>query len=233
MKWASTAAGRQTATPKAQGACPVCGGDVLAKCGTTNVWHWAHRAADCDPWSEPETEWHREWKSNFPPECQEVVIGNHRADVCVGGVVVEFQHSPISAEEIREREAFYGNMMWVVDASAFGLNLDLRRKLGTALSDTYRTFRWKWPRRSWGAAFRPLYLDFGAGLTTETWSQSWSGEWKRETHPAIDGEGLFKIGKMYVDGYCGGWGNMVSKAAFIAEATLPGASVRAPRRSQS
>lgn len=110
--------------PGMRALCPSCGGDVLAKCGSIKAWHWSHVAADCDPWSEPETEWHLNWKRRFPPECREVVIGNHRADVRTkNGIVIEFQHSSISVEEIRDREAFYGErMMWVIDGAKFRKN---------------------------------------------------------------------------------------------------------------
>jgi len=90
---------------------------VIAKCGDLVVHHWAHRAADCDPWSEPETPWHREWKSHAPQHRQEVVIGRHRADVVApNGVVVEIQHSNIAGGEVRERERFYKRMLWIFDA---------------------------------------------------------------------------------------------------------------------
>lgn len=100
--------------------CPCCKAEVIAKCGTMVVQHWAHRAADCDPWSEPESEWHQFWKAAVaPPERREVVIGPHRADaVLESGIVVEVQRSSISAAEIKEREEFYtancGGLVWVL-----------------------------------------------------------------------------------------------------------------------
>jgi hypothetical protein len=51
---------------------------------------------------ENETEWHRAWKDQFPPEWQEIVhlAGDgerHIADVKTGdGWVIEFQHSYIT-----------------------------------------------------------------------------------------------------------------------------------------
>jgi hypothetical protein len=52
------------------------------------------------------------------PEFIEVVRAPHRADITGnGGVVVELQHSPISAEDIAAREAHYGNMVWLFDAT--------------------------------------------------------------------------------------------------------------------
>lgn len=52
----------RTARPQRGGKCPGCSGDLIAKCGEINAWHWAHRANDCDPWHEPESEWHIGWK---------------------------------------------------------------------------------------------------------------------------------------------------------------------------
>lgn len=43
----------------------------------------------------------------------------HRADVCIGNYVIEFQHSPISAKEFYNRNWFYNlagyNVIWVLD----------------------------------------------------------------------------------------------------------------------
>jgi hypothetical protein len=110
------------ATPEAQGAtCPACGASVSAKCGNRNIWHWAHvNTEDCDTWSEPEGEWHLGWKEIFPQGWREVVIGEHRADIRTsGGLVVELQHSPITPEVVAEREYFYGNMIWIFDATEY------------------------------------------------------------------------------------------------------------------
>jgi competence CoiA-like predicted nuclease len=69
------------------GGCPDCGAIVIAKCGHVRVPHWAHQGIrTCDPWWEPETEWHRTWKNCFPEDWQEIshtsITGEiHRADV--------------------------------------------------------------------------------------------------------------------------------------------------------
>ncbi len=95
---------------------------MTAKCGDLRVWHWAHRGVRvCDPWWESETEWHRAWKNEFPADWQEVVHlarsgEKHVADVKTqGGMVIEFQHSFLKAEERMARELFYREMVWVVD----------------------------------------------------------------------------------------------------------------------
>ena len=124
VMYAETASGRAEAAKGLQGTCPSCAAPVRPKCGSIVVHHWAHHArGECDPWSEPEGEWHRGWKLAVPPERREVVMGPHRADVVTAsGGVVELQHSGISPEVIAEREAFYGERMaWIFDATeAFG-----------------------------------------------------------------------------------------------------------------
>ena len=110
-----------------KGICTGCNGDVIAKCGDIKVHHWAHKSIkDCDPWAEPETPWHREWKDKFPPEFREVVFRDentkeiHRADVHTPrGITLEFQNSPISIQEIKSRDQFYPKLIWVVNAAEF------------------------------------------------------------------------------------------------------------------
>jgi competence CoiA-like predicted nuclease len=145
--------------PGAKAECPTCGEEVIAKCGSTNRWHWSHRGdTNCDPWSEHEGPWHLAWKDYFAPSEREIVIGPHRADVRTkAGRVIELQHSPISAEEIREREEFYGRgMVWVIDASVFWENVNF-----VFYPSNWEKFQWRWPRKCWTAAIRPLYFDAG------------------------------------------------------------------------
>lgn len=122
MKFALINGHRDLPTPKTIGECPTCGSELIAKCGEQKVWHWAHKARlHCDRWWEPETQWHREWKNKFPTDCQEIVHTaedneRHIADVkTTQGKVIEFQHSYLQPEERRSREAFYEDMVWVVD----------------------------------------------------------------------------------------------------------------------
>jgi competence protein CoiA len=127
MMYADTASGRAEASPGLEGTCPSCGHPCRPKCGNINVWHWAHHAgADCDPWSEPMTEWHLGWQRAVPPERREVVKGPHRADiVTASGGVVEIQHSPVSDDVIAEREEFYGyQMAWIFDATKVDITVE-------------------------------------------------------------------------------------------------------------
>ena len=110
--------------------CIFCGGTLIGKCGDIYIWHWQHQNDRvCDSWKEHETEWHRNWKAKFPIDQQEVIIKNvyekHIADVLTAdGTVIEFQNSSISTDTIRVRENFYGNMIWVVNATTFKGNFN-------------------------------------------------------------------------------------------------------------
>ena len=182
---------RIEATPGSPGICPHCENRLIAKCGQIKTWHWSHLAApDCYSWSEGETEWHLDWKKIVRPECSEVTIGPHRADIVGnGGIVIELQNSPISSECIRERESFYRKMIWIVNAEQFKENLDIRVSRRNNSPD-YRTFRWKHLRRSWAFAKMPVFWDFGHS------------------------DRIFKVGKVHDGTPCGGWGTWVSSNDF-------------------
>lgn len=178
--------------PGVLGYCPNCNRTLIAKCGEIKMWHFAHDSlVDCDPWWEPESQWHLQWKSIVRPGSREVVIGNHRADMIGnGGVVVELQHSPLAPSVVREREGFYGNMMWIVDAKGFRDNVDLRDRTD------FHTFRWKWPRRWMNSISKPLYWDFG-----EDWGSM----------------RLFRVHRIHDGPRVGGWGVLVPVGAFRDE----------------
>lgn len=182
---------RITATPGGAAVCPSCGSPVVAKCGKIKVWHWSHSTRDCDSWSEGMTEWHASWQDLFPLEWREVVIRRgkqfHRADVLLpNGRVVEFQHSSIGVGEIREREQFYQNMIWVFDVrDAFRNDRLILRNRGTHFN-----FRWKHPRLSIAFARCQVYLQYG----------------QRE---------LLELGGMWADAPCGGWGRRLMVGSFV------------------
>lgn len=150
---------RLVAFPREKAKCPSCGDEVIAKCGEIKQWHWAHAGReDCDPWSEPESEWHLGWKGFFGKEYQEVVLPPHRADIKTSaGVVIELQHSIISPATIIARENFYKDMQWVVDAEPFINNLVFSPQAG------YTKIEWKWFRKPWLSAKCPVYLDMRDG----------------------------------------------------------------------
>lgn len=124
MRFAIQNNSRIEATPGARGICPGCSDDLVAKCGERRTWHWAHKGRiHCDPWWENETEWHRQWKSNFPVEWQEIAARDEHGELHIAdiksrhGIVVEFQHSYLKPEEARKRTAFHNPMFWVIDAT--------------------------------------------------------------------------------------------------------------------
>lgn len=123
MKYALNNGARIEASKGTRGICPCCGSELIARCGDIKIHHWAHKSS-CDPWWEPETEWHRSWKNKFPVDFQEVSFSDpntgekHFADIKTNhGVVIEFQHSHIDPNERSARENFYKEMIWVVDGT--------------------------------------------------------------------------------------------------------------------
>lgn len=106
--------------------CPLCGALMIVKDGVQNAKHFAHKAGECtDSWHYDMSEWHLRMQSYFPLESREVVVksGNktHRADVLIDKTVIEFQHSPISADEYQDRNDFFESLgyriAWVFDVS--------------------------------------------------------------------------------------------------------------------
>ncbi len=124
MRYALVDDERQEAEPGLSGKCECCGDSIVAKCGDERIWHWSHKGnRTCDPWWENQTEWHRTWKDQFPKERQEIIHTapngeKHIADVKTDqNYVIEFQHSRLNPQERIIREAFYQNMIWVVDGT--------------------------------------------------------------------------------------------------------------------
>lgn len=174
MKYALVNGLKTESQPGMRGTCINCQSGTLAKCGQVKIWHWAHKSKrSCDPWWENETEWHRAWKNRFPVEWQEkihtdpVTGEKHIADVKTASeLVIEFQHSAIQPSEIKSREAFYTNMVWVVDGTRlkrdyprFCKSFSDLRPAGVA--GFFRSF---FPDEclpaSWLTSSVPVYFDF-------------------------------------------------------------------------
>ena len=169
MKFALYGGKRVEAEATLKGAvCRKCNAEVIAKCGDIKIHHWAHKSKrKCDHWWENETQWHREWKNEFPKDWQEVIQYSetgekHVADVKTPkGLVVEFQHSPIKPEEILARNNFYKNIVWVVDGK--------RRKTDEKrFEEVLNPASWAWKYwdnsrllRDWSSIQKPVFFDFG------------------------------------------------------------------------
>lgn len=117
------------ASPEGKYYCPICGSQLITKAiGSQNrAAHFAHKRNNIclDSWSYDMSEWHRNWQNFFPINCREVVLEfngiKHRADILINNTIIEFQHSPISAQEISDRNKFYTmlgyDVVWVFDAT--------------------------------------------------------------------------------------------------------------------
>ncbi len=177
MKYALVNGEVNEAEPGLKGTCSGCGGSVIAKCGNIKIKHWSHhKIQDCDSWWENETEWHRDWKNQFPKEFQEVLHRSangefHRADVKTDkNRIIEFQYSAISSNEQQSRNEFYGKIVWVVnglrrkrDSDQFfsaikvvgGLDNQLVRRVCDVITDNKSALL-----RDWSNDSVPVIFDF-------------------------------------------------------------------------
>ncbi len=95
------------------------GHQVIARRGEKRSHHFAHKKGEGndDCMSRSTGKWHLWWQNRLHEEFLEVYMKRngkrHFADAYVNGTVIEFQKSKIPPDKIREREAFYGNMIWV------------------------------------------------------------------------------------------------------------------------
>jgi hypothetical protein len=111
---------RIRATPHATGVCSICKESMIPKCGQIKVHHWAHKSKkNCDAWWEPESEWHRQWKTFVQDDFREIVIEKngvkHRADIKLpSGIIIELQKSPLVYGERLNREVFYEKLVWII-----------------------------------------------------------------------------------------------------------------------
>ncbi|HVL37759.1 MAG TPA: competence protein CoiA family protein [Fimbriimonadaceae bacterium] len=190
--------------------CPICGAPVRAKCGEVRVWHWAHeQQIDCDPWGEHESEWHRGWKALAPLERVEVTMGPHRADiVATDGAVIELQYSSISPQEIREREAHYGRMVWLLNGGAF------RGKFRVELLASGAQFDWAHARVSWRAARRGVFIHgYEIGRYLQIVDPK-SGGLNRIWRAAAWSDDIFQVKSLERRRFAG-CGRQIPKSAFI------------------
>lgn len=72
----------------------------------------------------------------YPKEWQEIVLFDditgekHIADIKNSSeLVIEFQNSPMAGEELSSREAFYKNMLWIVNGQGFRGNFHILHML--------------------------------------------------------------------------------------------------------
>lgn len=179
--------------------CCLCGSAAIAKVGESITAHWAHApnqpaAAACelylsDQADETVNKWHTDWQDRWPDEWQEVIIERdgikHIADVLIpgadGGLVIEFQHSHISPEQMAAREEFYHRMVWVFDAT--GRDIELQRLPGQDAPD-FQMLTWQNPWAVASRARKASYLHLGPRMM---FHPDWfTREYTRFNHKTFD-----------------------------------------------
>jgi hypothetical protein len=165
MQYAVVDGERREAFFSGKALCSMCGSAMLAKCGPCVIHHWAHFGRrNCDPWWENETPWHREWKSRFPQDYREIchVASDgevHRADIKTpNGIVIEVQHSSMPDAERLSREAFYRNLVWIIDGSTFRKNFDIYHLLPDPTSELGQDLVWHKAQRHMNGANAGIFV---------------------------------------------------------------------------
>lgn len=143
----------QKATKEEKYYCPICNKEMMLKKGDINIAHFAHKSNECnDKWHYDMSEWHINKQSYFDEIYQEVVVEKngvkHRADILKDGIVIEFQHSSISAEEFNDRNKFYISagykVVWVFDLTK---QMEEEQLYWDDYSNKENMMRWKHPLR--------------------------------------------------------------------------------------
>ena len=127
------------------------------------------------------SEWHRAWQNCFPAECREVVVQSggvkHVADVLINKTVIEFQHSPITAEEIAERNRFYiecgYKVVWVFDADGKIKNKNKSVDTIDPILCAEMDLCWKRPRREFSIKMPEnvtIYLQYRTSISNRQYS---------------------------------------------------------------
>lgn len=188
MKYSIVSGEKREAQKSLTGICPNCERPTISKCGEKKNHHWAHKGKlECDTWWENETEWHRNWKAQFPVSWQEVIHKDeftgerHIADVKTDqGWIIEFQHSYLKPEERRARNEFYKKIAWVVDGnrlkgdhqrvtSAINTGKLINQHVIKINPDACSLFK------DWASLNIPVFFDFG-GKRLVLLSPSTSGD---------------------------------------------------------
>ena len=172
----------QKPTKGAKGICPVCGEEVLAKCGNIKAHYWSHLADSKCVYKGNKGEWHIAWQNEFPDDWQEVLLINtennerNLADVRTpNGLILEFQHSHIKDEEKTARELFYKSMCWVVDGTNWSKirtyfenkykdasEEEIEKRVGIDKYDYEMIFS-----AVWASSSVPIFYDFYGQNTSE------------------------------------------------------------------
>ena len=108
-------------------------------------------------------------EERFPENCREISHTApdgeiHRADIKTPtGIVIEVQHSAMTDAERESREAFYGNLVWVIDGRGFRDNFDVYHPLPDPASQTAQDIVWSKAIRPMRGAAAGLFLRLSEG----------------------------------------------------------------------
>jgi competence protein CoiA len=153
------------ATDKKQNAkCPNCNSEMGSYISSFNEDnHWFHRPGSvCIGEKEPKTEWHFDNQNLFQDyDLEKTFLKggiSKRADVMINdNLVIEFQHSSITEDEILQRNQHYGKVVWVFDANEPYTNE--RLKIWES-----GEFEWIKPRKTIISSNMPVFLSIGTGF---------------------------------------------------------------------
>jgi hypothetical protein len=134
------------------------GHELVAKKGEKKTHHYSHKndACECDRrMGEFHIWWQKRVKDNYLEKRYNVDGKLHIADIVnKNGTVIEIQKSKIPPKIIREREEFYGDMIWVFDCTCIDIHI-IKQKKDVML------FEWVKGTRYLLEAKKPSFLDFG------------------------------------------------------------------------
>lgn len=129
--------------------CEYCNNICIPAQGNINEWYFKHKdLSQCDDWFDSKnsmSKWHIDWQNKFPKRFQEVILNNHRADVKIDNLIIEFQHSSLSIEKFNQRNDFYsqfGKLIWLFDFR----DKEIKKQL--ELNPKYNIYLWKHASKS-------------------------------------------------------------------------------------
>ena len=115
------------------------GHPIVGKKGTKQTWHYAHKSGYDNDCARKMGEWHRWWQGRMEEDFLEIImekefpegsghLTKHIADALnANDCVVEFQKSVVPPQIIKEREAFYEDMIWVFYCGEHRIEIEKQR----------------------------------------------------------------------------------------------------------
>lgn len=139
--------------------------------------YWRLIEGKYDAWALPNATWNLRWKLEFPEPLVEISIqgdhAKHVADVRTNkGTVLKFQARNLNEQQLREREVFFEQMVWIFRADKWDIELMFNPTRYRTTEGRDRqlpksdSFKWvKFQSRHSKSVFRackmPVFLDFG------------------------------------------------------------------------